>query len=174
MPAVSTAGKQNGSPRLKLQPSVENQGRGRGLTARFQRKLLGKCNSPAISGLRFRQQAESFPFKNYERSSVGETRLVRTHGTGKIFAELVLRKKHADRPRDFAHLADSKAISRLAKGCHVWPQVCRLLSPGRNRMGGIYAIPYGIKPGRTLCCMLQEWPSGTPVPERILSPRSAR
>src|SRR6516225_2846650 len=55
-------------------------------------KLLEKCNSPAISGLRFRKQAESFPFENYKRGSLGETRLVRTHGTGKIFTALVLRE----------------------------------------------------------------------------------
>ena len=101
-----------------------------------------------------------------------ETRLVRTQGTGKIFTALVLREKHIERPRDFAHLTDSKAISRLAKACHVWPRVPPSI-PGRNRAGGIYAIPYCTKPGRTLCCMLQEWPPGTPVPERILSPRSA-
>lgn len=40
-------------------------------------------------------------------------------------------------------------------------------------MGGIYRIPYCTKPGRTLCCMLSGASWATPVPERILSPRSA-
>jgi hypothetical protein len=76
-------------------------------------KLLEKCNSPAITGLRFRKQAESFLSRT--TNAALETRLVRTHGTGRIFTALVLREKHVERPRDFAHLTDSKAISRLAK-----------------------------------------------------------
>src|SRR6516225_5077603 len=52
-------------------------------------KLLEKCNSPAITGLRFRNQAESFPLENYKRGSRNQTG--ENPWDGKIFTALVLR-----------------------------------------------------------------------------------
>jgi len=94
---------------------------------------------------------------------------VRTHGTGKLFTDLVLGEKHAERPRDFAHLTDSKAISRLAKACHVWPQVCRLLSRRRNRTGG-KAWPHSLLYASGVGLLGRRFPNGSCRPGRPLNP----